>query len=314
MVILPVIRETPLQVSYQIRNRGSFTIPEAARKAHRLLIDLEVVSVTRNQYQNLMYNLPQGDYCNVTYWAGASIMKTRKVKYASERLIDWVNVEAGLAFNVGLATASVLFTLDNLAVALNLIPVQLDRRPPVVWGYPISHLKVVCPPETQIKLTCQWYPFPELGDFSSPDPDLDDPAEGEDEYPSPVRNPMSDPWEGNSPASVPQQERDTRDYDEAMFPNVPDQVSGTTVSLPEWSPGWTLRLQGTGYVDDSGTEQSVDEAVAVVGAGTYVLTFPEYPPVAGKAAVRWVITKEGGGEVFNSFAFKADGRIVAVPN
>lgn len=223
---LPVVRETPEQISFEIRNRGGVTIPEEARKAHRLLVDIEILSVTRTQYLNLQYNLPQGDYCNVTYWAGASISQTRKVKYVSERLIDWVNIEAGMAYHASLIGQTIIQTIVNLATALGYGSVELPRRPPNVWGYPISHLKFVAPPDTQFRVTIQWYPFVDVEGVSEPDPDLDDPASGEDEYPSPRNNPRNDPWRDNNEASPLDPERDERDYDSANIPPVPGSITG----------------------------------------------------------------------------------------
>lgn len=211
MVELPVIRENPKQLVYEIRNRGSVTLPEEARKAHRVLVDIEIISVTRTQYQNLQYNLPQGDYCNVTYWAGASISQTRKVKYPSERLLDWVNIEAGIVYQLGITGAGIIQAIINLANAMGYANVNVPPREPQVWGLPISHLKFVAPPDTQFRITIQWYPFVDAPNVAEPNPDLDDPAEGEDEYPSPRRNPASDPWEGNNVASPLPADRDIRD-------------------------------------------------------------------------------------------------------
>lgn len=221
MAILPVIRENPVQEVVEIRNRGSYTIPEEARKAHRLLVDVEVISVTRNQYTNLNYNLPQGEYGNVTYWSGASINRTEKIKYPSMRLIDWVNVEASAAFNAGLAADVPNRSVGALGLALGFPAIRGDRRAPIVWGYLTSHLKFVLYPHTQIRLTCQWYPWPDIEEFEEPDPDLDDPASGEDEYPAPRRNPPDDPWNGNAPSSGIDESRDPRDFDEANEPPPP---------------------------------------------------------------------------------------------
>jgi hypothetical protein len=228
MAILPVLREVPVQEVVEIRNTGSYTIPEAARKAHRLLIDVEIVSVTRTQYLNLQYNLPQGDYCNVTYWCGASIIRTEKVKYASTRLIDWVNIEGSIAQQLGILGRVIVVTIGSLGLALGAPPIEGDRRAYSTWGFNVSHLKFVCPPGTQIRVTCQWYPFRDLDNIEEPDADLDDPANGEDEYPSPRRNPSDDPWDGNAVSSGPDPLRDPRDSDEANEPPPPggDSVPG----------------------------------------------------------------------------------------
>lgn len=228
MGVIPATPEIPQQEVVELRNRGSYTIPSVARKAHRLLVDIEVVSVTRNQYQNFQYNLPQGDYCNVTFWSGASIVRTEKVKYPSQRLIDWVNVEASLANIIGLTGSIIVLTIGALAVALGLAPVEGDRKSPNTWGYPISHLKFVCPPDTQIRITCQWYPFNDDAEVEEGTSDLDDPAEGEDEYPSPRRNPRDDPWDGNAASSGADPLRDPRDFDDANEPPPPgsDSVAG----------------------------------------------------------------------------------------
>lgn len=221
MAVLPVIRESPVQEVVQIRNKGSYTIPEEARKAHRLLVDIRILSVTRNQYSNLMYNLPQGEYGNCTYWSGAAINDTRKIKYPNERLIDWVNVEASAAFNAGLAAEVPNRSVGALGLAMGFPVVKGDRRPPIVWGFLTSHLKFVLYPDTQLELICQWYPWPDIDEFEEPDPDLDDPASGEDEYPSPKRNPRDEPWEGNPPSSGIDGSRDPRDFDDANVPPPP---------------------------------------------------------------------------------------------
>ncbi len=212
MPVVPGTPETPVQEVVNIRNKGAYTIPEAARRSHRLLVDVEVISVTRNQYTNLMYNLPQGEFGNVTYWSGASIARTEKIKYPSQRLLDWVNVEAGLANIVGGTGYVILFTLRQMAIALGLVPVEGNRSPPNTWGYPISHLKFVLYPDTQIRITCQWYPFVNYPEVEETEPDLDDPASGEDEYPSPRQNPIGDPWNGNEYPTDPDSDRDSRDY------------------------------------------------------------------------------------------------------
>lgn len=219
MVTFPPIRESPLELSFQIRNKGSFTIPFEARQAHRLALDIEVVSVTRTQYQNFLYNLPQGDYCNVTLWSGSTIRETIKVKYPSQRLLDWVNIEGGVYQSTALSCKSVLTTLRSLGAAMGYPSVAGDNQMPPIWGYPITHVKVVCPEDTQIKLTCQWWPFVSLPEIADVLPDLDEPSEGDSEYPSPSRNPANDPWKENAPPSLPDSNRDERDYSPENYPS-----------------------------------------------------------------------------------------------
>lgn len=234
MAILPVIRESPVQETVQIRNKGSYTIPEEARKAHRLLVDVVVVSVTRNQYGNLNYNLPQGEYGNVTFWSGASINRTEKIKYPTMRLIDWVNVEASVAFQCALNAKAVNTTVGALGLAMGYPSVEGDRRPPTVWGYLTSHLKFVLYPDTQMQVICQWWPWPDAEGIEEPDPDLDDPASGEDEYPEPKRNPKDEPWDGNPPSSGLDQSRDPRDFDDSNAPpppSLPGQECGVRYLL-----------------------------------------------------------------------------------
>lgn len=221
MAQLPAIPESYLQVSAEIRNKGSFTIPIEARKAHRLIVDVEVVSVTRNQYLNFMYNLPQGDYCNVTHWAGSAISRTDKVKYPYQRLIDWVNIEGGGILNAVGVGVVIIDTLISLGVALGLQVEETDGRAQPVWGYPTTHLKFVCPPQTQIRVTCTWYPFETVEGENDIDPQTEEPTGGGDEYGSPVENPPDDPWDGNNPASAPDPNRDPRDYDDANDPPPP---------------------------------------------------------------------------------------------
>jgi len=270
MAILPVIRETPVQEVVEIRNRGSYTIPEQARKAHRLLVDIEVISVTRNQYQNFNYNLPQGDYCNVTFWSGASINRTEKVKYPSQRLIDWVNIEASNAFNAGLAAEVVNRTVGALGLALGFPAIRGDRRPPNVWGFMTSHLKFVCPPDTQIRVTCQWYPFPNIEDFEEPDADLDDPAKDEPEYPKPRENPRSDPWKDNDPASPPDQARDPRDFDPANVPPEPPPIP--ECELHTWKVEFShSTFSGTAYYSFRGPvtySRGADGRAVIVTGGS----------------------------------------------
>jgi hypothetical protein len=247
MPVVPSTPEIPEQEVVEIRNQGSYTIPQAARKAHRLLLDVEVISVTRNQYLNLQYNLPQGEYGNVTYWNGASISRTEKIKYPSQRLIDWVNIEAGIANIVGGTGYVILQTLREMAIALGLIPVEGDRSAPNTWGYPVSHLKFVCYPDTQIRITCQWYPFVDYPEVEETDPDLDDPASGEDEYPSPRRNPRDDPWKDNNPPTGPDPNRDERDYGDDNDPPPPPSPGPdcTKTYYISWSVTATNEQGGT---------------------------------------------------------------------
>lgn len=214
-------RETPVQETVEIRNKGSYTIPLAARRAHRCLIDVEIISVTRPQYYNFLYNLPQGDYANFTLWSGASIRETVKIKYPAQRILDWVNIEAGMQHSAALVAAGVGRSLNNLAVQLGFIPFPLPNSPDPSWGLLISHVKVVCPEDTQLRITCQWYPFIAREDVATPDPDLDDPAEGEDEYPEPKKNPVGDPWQGNPDPSGPDPNRDPRDSSPDNVPPPP---------------------------------------------------------------------------------------------
>lgn len=234
MATLPVVRETPVQESVEIRNRGAYTIPEEARKAHRVLVDVEVISVTRTQYKNFMYNSPQGDYANVTLFNGASIKDTIKVKYPSQRLIDFVNIEGGICQMTALSCLAVSETVANLATAMGIVPVLGDNREINVWGLLISHLKIVCPEDTQVRITCQWYPFVHIPGVGDVNPDLDDPADGEPEYNEPRRNPVSDPWIGNPDGTARDPGRDPRDYDS----NAPD-------------PKWRVWLIGT-YLNSQG--------------------------------------------------------------
>lgn len=222
MVQLPASPESFLQVSYQIRNKGSFTIPDEARKSHRLILDIEVVSVTRTQYQNFLYNMPQGDYCNVTFWSGSAISRTEKIKYPSQRLIDWINIEASLCLNAAGVGVTIIETIKSLGAALELTVTETDGQSQAVWGYPITHVKVVCPEDTQILLTCTWYPFETTPLVNDIEPQIEEPSDSEDEYKSPSRNPSSNPWAENAPASLPQPDRDIRDYpfqdpDEGIF-------------------------------------------------------------------------------------------------
>lgn len=213
MAIIDAIPEVPQQQSAIIRNKGSFTIPEVARQAHRMVVDIEIQSVTRNQYFNLQYNMPQGDYCNVTYWHGKAIAETRKVKYPVERLIDWVNLEASLLI---FAANNVLVTninMKTIATAQGILLGETDFIRPASWAHPCSHLKFVAPPDTQFKVTCTWWPFelPPLP-IAAPEPNTAQPPGGGDEYKSPQRNPNDDPWDGNAPPTGPDPNRDPRDY------------------------------------------------------------------------------------------------------
>ena len=85
----------------------------------------------------------------------------------------------------------------------------------------VSHLKFFCPPDTQIRVTSQRYPVVEFDGAADADPDLDDPASGEDEYPSPRKNPPGDPWKDNEPPSAKDPERDARDYGDDNEPPPP---------------------------------------------------------------------------------------------
>lgn len=221
MPVIPPTPESPVQEVVNIRNSGSYTIPEEARKAHRLLIDVEVISVTRNQYSNLMYIPNQGEYGNVTFFSGASLVRDMKLKFPAQRLIDWVNLEASIADMVGRAGFVIILTLRSMAIALGLVPFEGDRQSPNTWGYPITHIKFKTYPDTQIRVTCQWYPFVPFSETEPPTSDLDDPANGEDEYPYPRRNPREDPWNGNADSSGIDESRDPRDFDEANEPAPP---------------------------------------------------------------------------------------------
>lgn len=245
MPVVSPIPETPEQEVVEFRNTASYTIPEAARKAHRLLLDLEIISVTRTQYVNLQYNLPQGEYANVTFWNGASISRTEKIKYPSQRLIDWVNVEAGISNIVGGTGYVILQTLEQMAIALGLVPVEGDRSSPNTWGYPVSHLKIVAYPDTQFRLTCQWYPFVDYPNVEETNPDLDDPAQGENEYPSPRRNPPDDPWKDNDPASPPDPQRDARDYSSDNDPPPPVDPEAGNINT------WKIHVSSQYFTGDA---------------------------------------------------------------
>src|SRR5687767_5059583 len=152
MAVIDAIPEVPVQKSEIIRNKGSFTIPLEARQAHRLVVDIEIESVVRNQYLNFQYNMPQGDYCNVTYWGGDAVVETRKVKYPKERLLDWVNIEASVLLNGANDVLVTNLNMKTIALAQGIILCETNYYRPFCWAYPVSHLKFVSPPGTQFKV------------------------------------------------------------------------------------------------------------------------------------------------------------------
>ena len=221
-IILDAPLEIPVQESVQIRNRGSYTLPDAARKAHRLNLTVEIISVTRNQYNNLNYNPMQGDYCNVTYFVGDAVKETRKVKYPNEVLIEWLNFETSI---INAISSSVLVTATNMRTIALAQGILLGENPftrTFTWAYPVTHVKFVCPPDTQIKVTCTWWPFeyPDF-EFAESEPNTATPPGGGDEYRNPRRNPMDEPWDGNADSSGIDESRDPRDFDEANEPPPP---------------------------------------------------------------------------------------------
>lgn len=221
-IILPAPLEVPQQDSVEIRNRGSYTIPEDARKAHRLNLTVEIISVTRNQYGNFNYNPTQGDYCNVTYFVKDAPLKTRKVKYPKEVLIEWLNLEASI-LNAG--ASDVLVTATNMrtiAIAQGILLGEFPFTRPFTWAYPVTHLKFVCPPDTQVRIVCTWWPFeyPPF-EFAQSEPNTGSPPGGSNEYSSPRQNSSGEPWEGNDDASSPDPLRDPRDFDDANQPPPP---------------------------------------------------------------------------------------------
>lgn len=245
-IIIDAPLEIPVQESVQIRNGGSYTLPLAARKAHRLNLTVEIISVTRNQYTNLMYNPPQGEYCNVTYWVGDAVKETRKVKYPKEVLIEWLNLEKSI---VAQAASDVLVTATNMrtiALAQGVILGETPFTRPFVWAYPVTHLKFIGYPDTQMKVTCTWWDFeyPPF-EFAEPDPNTADPPGGNDEYKKPKRNPNDEPWEGNAPASPPDPSRDPRDYDDANEPPPPESPG------PDCTKQYLVTFSGT-YTEEGG--------------------------------------------------------------
>lgn len=287
MTALPAARETPVQEVVEFRNEGAYTIPVEARKAHRVLIDIEIISVTRTQYQNFQYNLPQGDYCNVTYWAGASIVNTRKVKYVSERLLDWVNLEASIANSISQAGFVINTNMIAFAATLGSLLIPTPYADITTWGLNISHLKFVCPEDTQVRITCQWYPFLDFQGAAKADPDLDDPAEGEDEYPSPRRNPRDDPWKDNNPPSSPDPNRDSRDYGDDNTPPPPPSPGPdcTKTYYISWSVTATDEQGGTATTNGVSGIQG-----EITGFDTY------FNPAFNSWAYR-AIRKSCGGEI-----------------
>lgn len=212
----------PQQETIQIRNKGSFTIPEEARKAHRLNLTVEIISVTRNQYGNFNYNPTQGDYCNVTYFVGDSPIETRKVKYAKETLLEWLNFETSIINAVNSAVLVTATNMKTIALAQGILLGELPFTRTFTWAYPVTHLKFVCPPNTQIKVTCTWWPFeyPDF-EFAESEPNTATPPGGGNEYRNPRQNNNSEPWDGNPGASAPDPDRDERDYDPANIPPPP---------------------------------------------------------------------------------------------
>lgn len=254
MADLPRIPEVPVTEVFEIRNRGSYSIPPAARKAHRITLDVEVRSVTRTQYRNNQYNLPQGEYGNCTLFNGAAILNTIKIKYPTQRVIEWVNIEAGIQADTAINIQGVNETLKAIIEILVGNASANPNQPANSWGLPYTHAKFVLYPDTQISLICTWWPFVEFEGVATPEPDISDPQQGKDEYREPTKQNPSAPFNGNPPPSERQLDRDARDFNN-----------------PSISPVWKVWLVGT-FLDGQGQYQQQSAEPPDSDQAAYLLT------------------------------------------
>lgn len=285
-VKLPVVPEAWVEETVEIRNRGAYTIPNEARKAHRCTIDVEVVSVTREQFKNLMYNLPQGNYLNVTAFNGAAICDTIVIRYPTQRLLDWVNIEASVQYSVARSVRSTYSFFELIMQQLSINYGLLPSRPDNSWGLPWSHLKFVAPPDTQVRVRCRWYLFNEDPDVANPDPQTGDAQEGKDEYREPSQNSPNSPFSGNPPATERDTNRDPRDYG----PDTPQAV-------------WKVWLVGS-FLNNSGQYEQQSSEPTSNDAFKLTQVNPE-----GQQAIQGVALGNGpDGQPVYSYSF-GDGQV-----
>jgi len=182
------------------RNFGTYLLPDAARRAHKLTLSIRIDSITRTQYQNFKYNPPQGDYGNVTLFHGFEVAAVHNVKFANEVIYEWFNLEGSL---VQATYYAQYLNAENLVTIAAALGRSVSTEPPEsinLWGCPLSLIKILCPAGTQFSIRCEWYEFQDQDVINvSPSVRVIPPPNRQGECREPTKREPPRPWRGNPP-------------------------------------------------------------------------------------------------------------------
>lgn len=211
--------------SLVFREQGSFRFAPVQRESYALFLDIEILSYVGERYVNLKSNPPYSFYGYATIFEGAVATRKIPLDYARQRIISVVNRQPIdiadreiIANNQEEIEISLAGALD---VALDYLLAESNQG---TLGHLETVVKVKCPPLTSFRVNCQWLPFDaDIEDYVRIIPE--DPTDGEDEYPEPARNSVSDPYSGVPASSPIDGANDPRDYGEPE--DIPVDIVGT---------------------------------------------------------------------------------------
>lgn len=207
------------------RERGSIRLNAAERAAYAVVVDIEILSYVGEISQSFRSLPPKGFWGNATIFEGVTPRERLQMEFPLFRVLNVRNDAAAATYNA-LAIAAdgnqqiaglddAVEALWNAFTEINLAPTLRHREEIIKFqGLPLS----------QFRFTVYRLPFP-TSDFVDLPFNDDPPNTGNDEYPEPRRNPLSDPYAGNPPESNRPGAADPRDF--APEPEPPERIQGT---------------------------------------------------------------------------------------
>lgn len=199
-----------------------------------LAVDVEIVSVVKDEYRSLKSNPPNGHYGYAVIFHGSTCYKRVDLEFPATRLFYATNeiatIYTGQWFLSQRLAEGLQAHYDCLSPATKICLGLAIADPGNITlpGHPETIVKVKVPPGSQFNIVVYWVDIPGIG-LTSLEIDASDGSDGLDEYPEPRRNDPGDPYDQNPPEDIRDPDNDDRDYLDA--PTEEGQVVGQNYSV-----------------------------------------------------------------------------------